>query len=296
MHLEIGFGDGRYTARRALAAPDEDFVGIEASGVSVRRAIAKLRRDEIHNVRVVKAGAQMAVRQLFATSSLSTVTVNFPDPWPKERHAENRLLRAPFLTLLADRLEASGEIRLATDHPDYFAQAVEQAEATRLYRVETREPPPDVFETKYALKWRDQGKPLHYVVFVRNDRAVPAQPPIERPDRMPHALIQGRPDPDAPFEKQVIEYEGGHVILHELLESRGGDREEARWLVRTTVDEPDLIQQLLVVVQRREGEAWIVRLESFGDPIITPAVRGAVHAVTDWLERTAGVRVEARNY
>lgn len=296
MHLEIGFGDGRYTVRRARAAPEDDFVGIESSGVSVRRALAKLRTHDIHNVRVVKAGAQIAVRQLFAASSLSTVTVNFPDPWPKERHAQNRLLRVPFLTLLADRLEPLGEIRLATDHPDYYAQAVEQAEATGLYRVESREPPPDVFETKYALKWRDQGKPLHYVVFVRNDRAVPTQPPIERPDRMPHALIHGRPEPSAPFEKQVVEYEGGHVILHELLESQGGDRGGARWLVRATVDEPDLIQQLLVVVQQREGEAWIVRLESFGDPIVTPAVRGAVHAVTDWLERTAGVRVDARNY
>lgn len=113
---------------------------------------------------------------------------------------------------------------------------------------------------------------------------------------MPHALIHGRPRPTAPFEKQVVPYGGGHVILHELLESRGGDRGEERLLVRVTVDEPDLVQQLLVVVQRRAGEEWIVRLASFGDPVVTPAVRGAVHAVTDWLERTAGVRVDARNY
>lgn len=296
LHLEIGFGDGRYTVRRAHAAPGEDFVGIEVSGVSVRRALAKVRSHDLSNVRLVKAGAQIAVRQLFAAASLRTVTVNFPDPWPKERHAEHRLLRVPFLTLLASRLEPRGEIRLATDHPDYLAQSVEQAEASGWYGVASREPPPAVFETKYARKWRDQGKPLHYVVFVRNDRAAPVRPPLERPARMPHALIHGRPDPHGPFAKKVLPYGDGHVILHELLESHGGDRGPERWLVRATVDEPDLTQQVLVVVQRRGGEEWIVRLESFGDPIVTPAVRGAVHAVTDWLERTVGVRVDARNY
>lgn len=296
LHLEIGFGDGRYTVRRALAAPEDDFVGIEVSGVSVRRALAKVRSHDLSNVRLVKAGAQIAVRQLFAEATLRSVTVNFPDPWPKDRHAEHRLLRVPFLTLLASRLEARGEVRLATDHPDYLAQSIEQAETSGWYRVVSRDPPSDVFETKYARKWRDQGKPLHYVVFVRNDRPAPTRPPLERPARMPHALIHGRPDPHGPFEKSVHPFAGGHVILHELLESHGGDRDPGRWLVRATVDEPDLVQQVLVVVQRREGDEWIVRLESFGDPIITPAVRGAVHAVTDWLERTAGVRVDARNY
>ena len=296
LHLEIGFGDGRYTVRRALDAPHEDFVGIEASGVSVRRALRKVAAAGLPNVRLVKAGAQIAVRQLFAPGSLRSVTVNFPDPWPKDRHEENRLLRVPFLGVLADRLLAGGEVRLATDHPDYLAFSVDQAQRSGWFGVERREPPPAVFETKYALKWRDQGKPLHYVVFVRNDRPAPARPPIERPARMPHALIHGRPRPSAPFEKQVVPFGGGHVILHELLESRGGDRGAERLLVRATVDEPDLVQQLLVVVQRRTGDEWIVRLASFGDPVVTPAVRGAVHAVTDWLERSAGVRVDARNY
>lgn len=294
--LEIGFGDGRYTVRRAIEHPGARFVGIEVSGVSVRRALAKLRKEELGNVRLVKGGAQMAVRQLFAPASLASVTVNFPDPWPKGRHAENRLLRVPFLTLLAERLRPGGEIRLATDHPDYLAFSRDEARRSGLYDLERREPPAAVFETKYALKWRDQGKPLHYLVFVRNDVAAPSSPPIERPAIMPHALFRGEPSDQVRFDKRVLPYAGGHVVLHELMRSLGGDGGRDRLVVRATVDEPDLVQQLLVVVQRREGDAWIVRLESFGDPIVTPAVRGAVHAVTAWLETHASVTVDARNY
>ena len=296
LHLEIGFGDGRFTVARALRSPGDDYVGIELSGVSVRRALAKLRRHQIDNVRLVKAGAQIAVRQLFAARSLRTVTVNFPDPWPKVRHRHHRLLRVPFLTLLAERLENHGEVRLATDHPDYLEFARDEGQRTGLYRVEARQPPPAVFETKYALKWREQGKPLHYLVFVRNQRPAPTHAPLERPPIMPHALLRGTPRPAAPFEKIVLAHGGGHVILHEVARSLGGDGGSERLLVRATVDEPDLTQQLLVVVQRRSEDEWIVRLESFGDPFVTPAVRGAVHAVTDWMEHTAGMTVEARNY
>lgn len=296
LHLEIGFGDGRYTVARALREADADFVGIEVSGVSVRRALAKVRKHQLGNVRLVKGGAQIAVRQLFASGSLRTVTVNFPDPWPKERHRQNRLLRVPFFTLLADRLEHLGEVRLATDHRDYLEFARGEAERSGYYRAEPREPPLEVFETKYARKWREQGKPLHYLAFVRDHGAAPTIAPLERPTIMPHALLRGTPRPDTVFEKLVRAHGGGHVILHELARSLGGDHVGERLLVRATVDEPDLTQQLLVVAQRRGENDWIVRLESFGDPIVTPAVRGAVHAVTEWLQASAGMTVEARNY
>lgn len=296
LHLEIGFGDGRFTVRRAATQPQEDFVGMEVSGVSVRRALAKLRAAGLPNVRLVKAEAEFALRQLFAPGSLASITVNFPDPWPKERHADNRLLRVPFFRLASERLAAHGEIRLATDHPAYLDGSCRHAEESGLFEVHPLTPPAAVLETKYALKWRDQGKPLHYVVFRRNDRPAATVPVIERPVTMPHALIRGVPQDDPPFEKQVFEYGGGHVILHEAARTLGRGPLGERWLVRATVDEPDLTQQLLVVVQRRAGDEVIVRLESFGDPIITPAVRGAVHGVTEWLLAHADVRLEARNY
>mgnify|MGYP000243905954 FL=1 len=296
LHLEVGFGDGRYTVRRAADAPDDDFVGIEVSGVSVRRALGKLRRTPLPNVRLLKGPAQVAVRQLFAPGSLASVTVNFPDPWPKGRHEEKRLLRRDVFALFADRLAEDGEVRLATDHPDYLAFAEAEADASGLFRSVPRDPPAAVFETKYALKWREQGKPLHYRAFVRTDAPAPAVPLLERPATMPHALFSGTLPDAPPFEKTVVPYEGGHVVLHEVARSLAGDRGDRRLLVRVTVDEPDLTQQLLVEVQARGEDGFIARIGSFGDPLVTPAVRGAVHAVTTWLERDAGLRVEARNY
>jgi tRNA (guanine-N7-)-methyltransferase len=293
LHLEVGFGDGRFTALRAQAAPAEDFVGLEVSGTSVLRALRRMRRDGVRNVRLLKAPAEIAVRQLFAPASLASITVNFPDPWPKERHERHRLLRAPFFRLAATRLEPGGQIRLASDHLPYVEFARAQAAASGVAVPIAHSAPPEVWETKYALKWRSQGKPLHYQVFVLDGASVPPAEPLGRHAPMPHALLDGPWPGDAHFDKLVVAAADGHVVVHEAARSLGA---EERWLFRVTIDEAELVQQLLLVAQRRDGDEVIVRLESFGDPLITPTVRAAIGVVTDWLERAAGMRVRARNY
>lgn len=296
LHLEVGFGDGRYTVRRALEAPEADYVGLEVSTVSVQRALARVRREGVANVRIAKVGAQVALRELFPEASLESITVNFPDPWPKERHEQHRLLRRPFFELAASRLVPGGEIRLASDHEDYVAFAAAEARANGRYSERDVTPPAAVFETKYALKWRQQGKPLYYRVW-RLDRPTDTPSPhLERPTTMPHAFLSGSlPDASTlPSDaKRVVPYGDAHVIVHDGAQVFGA---RERWLFRVTVDEAELTQQLLVLAQRREGGEVIVRLERFGDPLITPAVRGAVHAVTEWLVEHAGLEVRERNY
>lgn len=310
LHLEVGFGDARYTVRRALAAPLDRFVGLEIASGSVQRGLRRVKREGPTNLLLAKAEAAFALRQLFAPHSLSSIVVNFPDPWPKERHVQHRLLQAAFFRLAASRLEPGGSLRLATDHPGYLAFALAEAATTGLFAAEVLPLPEDVAQTKYALKWSAQGIPLHYVAFRYEGAATPAFEALERPTTMPHSLFEGTLPASAPFTKTVLAYAEGHVVLHEVAASFGGEsevevegREEGgaagerrRWLVRATVDEPDLKQQVLVLVQQRKPDEVIVRLETFGDPIITPTVRGAVHAVSEWLAGATGLRVTRRDY
>ncbi len=320
LHLEIGFGDGRFTVRRALDEPGAGFVGLEISSASVQRAVRRVRREGAANVRLAKVGAQFALRHLFAEHALAGIVVNFPDPWPKERHVERRLLQRAFFRLAASRLRPGGAVQLATDHPEYLAFALAEAELAGGFEAHETTPPEAVFETKYALKWKAQGKPLHYVEFVYDGSPCDPFPHLERPATMPHALFTGTLPHAAPFAKVVLPYGEGHVILHEVARSFGpldGEASERahtpaeaaqvtpaagsegtrpRWWVRASVDEPDIRQHLLVLVQQRaEGEV-IVRLEPFGDPVITPTVRGAVHAVAEWLTAATDLRLRARNY
>lgn len=284
--------------RRALEAPQERFVGLEISSASLQRGLKRVRREGVANVKLLKVGAEFAVRHLFPPGSLASITVNFPDPWPKERHEGRRLLRASFFRLAAARLAPRGVILLATDHPEYLAFAQREAEASGAFALEEAEAPPAVFETKYALKWKGQGKRLFYQVFRATGAVVPEVPGLRREETMPHALLTGALPPTVTFRKQVVPYGDGHVILHEVARSLGSDEPEhgEKWLVRATVDEPELRQQVLVSVRARRSGGLIVGLEPFGDPVVTETVHGAVHAVTEWLLSLGDVRAEVRAY
>jgi tRNA (guanine-N7-)-methyltransferase len=47
------------------------------------------------------------------------VQIFFPDPWHKKRHHKRRLVQAPFLTLVAQKLKTGGTLHIATDWKDY---------------------------------------------------------------------------------------------------------------------------------------------------------------------------------
>ncbi len=297
LYLEVGFGDGRYTVKRAINETEVDFVGLEIASSSIQRAMRKVQQTGLRNVRLLKLGANFAVQHLFAARSLSGIVVNFPDPWPKERHEKNRLLQRTFFQLAASRLKAGAEIRLATDHLDYLHFAQAEALASQLFELRNEMPPAAVFETKYALKWKKQGKPLYYQVFSYTGAPAADYPILEKPKDMPHALLTGVLPSQIQFEKQVIAYAEGHVIVHELAQSLGSEDQDVgkRWLFRVTVQEPDIKQQVLVVCKERHEE-FIVRLEPFGDPLITKTMRGAVHAVTEYLLARGTLQLKARNY
>lgn len=307
LHLEVGFGDGRFTLRRAQEEQGHNFVALEISSTSISRLLHKVRKAKISNVRILKLGAQFAVKHLFDSGSLESIVVNFPDPWPKDKHIDHRLLQHSFYQVAANRLRTGGTIRLATDHPEYLAFAREEAIASNVFKLCDETPPEAVFATKYALKWKAQGKPLYYQVFESLGNDFPATT-LERFDSerstgerlsMPHALLTGTLPTNPNFSKQVMPYEDGYVIVHELLQSLGSDEvgnPKERWLFRVTIDESDFKQQVLIVANRREGDEFIVRFEPFGDPVLTKAARGAVHAVTEWLLTFDSLHLKARNY
>ena len=47
--------------------------------------------------------------------------MNFPDPWPKKRHRERRMLQPSFIKTLGAVLEMKGRFELITDQ-SWFAQ------------------------------------------------------------------------------------------------------------------------------------------------------------------------------
>ncbi|MCX7801839.1 MAG: methyltransferase domain-containing protein [Meiothermus ruber] len=288
--LEVGFGDGRFTAQVARLHPQWRILGVEISAGSVARALKRLRREGITNVQVYHGTAGFALRNLIAPQSLQRVYVNFPDPWPKSKHQENRLLQQSFFRRLSTRLAAGGELLLTTDHEEYWRFAQAEGRASGLFEIETPPPPEHHLTTKYALKWKAQGRQFYHAVFRKVAEDPTPWPPLPRYP-MPHALMSGTLPELESFEKTVVRFEGGTAVLLEAARALGP---EGGYYFHTHLEEEDLIQDVLLEV-RPSTHGLYVGIGRFGAPLSTAGVKAAVEWLVGWLEGQ-GLRVVQRSY
>ena len=120
--LEIGFGMGETTAAIAAAHPQNDYLGIEVHTPGVGSLLKQLDAQALTNVRIIQHDAVDVLQHMIAPASLDGVHIFFPDPWPKKRHHKRRLLQAPLVRLLAEKLQAGGYLHCATDWHEYAEQ------------------------------------------------------------------------------------------------------------------------------------------------------------------------------
>ena len=283
--VEVGFGDGRHLAHLGRKYPEWNLLGVDVSLGSVWRAYRRMLREGITNVRLFRGDARFLIRDVLGPESLDRVYVNFPDPWPRKKHFQNRLLQASFFKLLSNRLVPEGALLLTTDHDEYFGFSIEEARKTGFFEITEGQAAQAALETKYALKWQEQKKKIYHAVFKKIASATERGPIIRRED-MQHAVLKGTLDSVGPFEKLVHSFEGGHVIVLDGYRDLSGDG----LLFKVLVEEANLRQELLVQAWQKPDGVF-VSMQPFGDPLATRGVREAVRAVVSWLE-TQGLEMK----
>lgn len=170
LFAEIGCGKGQFITARALAAPDDGFVGIEGQRSVLLRACEKLRESEITNVRLIGEFVNDP-QDFFEEGELDGIYLNFSDPWPKARHKKRRLTYRDRLRSYEKVLKKEGFIEFKTDNDELFAFTIEEVEACG---YETEESTEDLhssdfesrnFRTEYEDRFRKLGKKINYIRF-----------------------------------------------------------------------------------------------------------------------------------
>ncbi len=129
--LEVGSGNGFFLRGMATRHPDWRFVGVEIRYKRVWMAARKLHDVGCTNGRVVlHHGGYLA--RLFTDASLHQVHLNHPDPWPKDRHARNRIITPDFVGLVARLLAPGGLFQIKSDCARYADDARLAAQGTPL--------------------------------------------------------------------------------------------------------------------------------------------------------------------
>ena len=167
VHIEIGTGKGGFLLNEAENQPDANFLGIEWARKYYRYAVDRIGRWGLKNVRIIRTDAVQFVTEFVPDSSVDCFHVYFPDPWPKKRHHKRRFFCVENLKHILRVLKTGGELKIATDHAEYFdvIKKLIAAENNRLEEIEfTRPAGADVGEwvgTNFERKYLKQNIPIY---------------------------------------------------------------------------------------------------------------------------------------
>lgn len=184
--LEIGSGKGTFLAQQAKLQPETNFLGIDYAGEFFRYAADRMRRNELRNVRMLHTDAAAFVRHRVPTGVVRVLHLYFPDPWPKTRHHKRRMVQDEFMRTAWRILEPGGELRVVTDHDDYWRWMEEHfarwavgssrpgpdgATGPRFEREPFERPPSaregEVVGTNFERKYIDEGRTFNAAVLRR---------------------------------------------------------------------------------------------------------------------------------
>ncbi len=182
--LEIGCGTGHFVIQRALQQPGSDFLAIDIYNKGCLKTCRKVEAAGLANVRVLRIEARELLLRALPAESLEAIYINCPDPWPKKRHRDRRLVNSEFLALALGFLRPQGELFFSSDCLDYAEEVAEALAAFPAYRnrlaAALATELPGYPLSKYMRRFLAQGQPIHYLHRQR-DPAVPL-PEIDRPD------------------------------------------------------------------------------------------------------------------
>ncbi|MGE4618256.1 MAG: tRNA (guanosine(46)-N7)-methyltransferase TrmB [Planctomycetota bacterium] len=169
--LEIGTGKDPHILERSLRHPRDLHLGIEHTRKKVESMLRKAEALGCKgNLKLLHADAFVVIQECFPANSISGVFLLFPDPWPKVRHAQRRLLQTSFLSLVVEKLRFGASLEIRTDESEYAEQAHQALqEIGSLENLMDGKPwlntPIDQelhVQTLFEHRFRKEKKPIHY--------------------------------------------------------------------------------------------------------------------------------------
>jgi tRNA (guanine-N7-)-methyltransferase len=149
LHLDIGSARGRFLLRMAGEFPKQNFLGLEIREALVKEANAIARENQLTNLHYEFTNASLSLANLlknFPPGILRDVTIQFPDPWHKRKHAKRRMLMEENVATLWQHLADGGKVFVQTD-VDFLAE-----EMFELFRQNKMFCESEVYENPFPIK------------------------------------------------------------------------------------------------------------------------------------------------
>lgn len=115
LHLDIGCARGQFLLEMAQVQPDWNFLGVEIRDPLVELANQLRDQQNLRNLHYIAGNINVSLPTLNLPDTLQWVTIQFPDPWFKQRHRKRRVVHPQFVQELAEVLPSGGGVFLQSD-------------------------------------------------------------------------------------------------------------------------------------------------------------------------------------
>ena len=126
--LDIGFGLGLSLITRAYAAKSSHILGVEIRAKYAYQAMIKCQQlGLLHRVHIWAADIRDIIARAEKRPCFDKVSIHFPDPWWKKRHAKRILIQPAFLDDLGATMKDKAELLVQTDvesRYQYYLQTI----------------------------------------------------------------------------------------------------------------------------------------------------------------------------
>lgn len=179
LEIEFGCGKGYFLAEYGSDNQHKNFIGIDISSdvlAVARRQIQasySSKNAEPTNVKLFSYEIEL-ISEVFAPEDVvSTIYINFCNPWPKPPHYKKRLTHTKQLIRYLSFLKDGGKIYFKTDDDELFEHSLEYFAECGLQVLETCYDLPlkaeeEKYATEHELMFRREHKPIKFCVLLNN--------------------------------------------------------------------------------------------------------------------------------
>lgn len=174
LHLDIGCARGRFLLKMAQLETDWNFLGLEIREPLVVEANQLRCELGLTNLHYLFCNVNNSLQSLLSSlppGMLQRVSIQFPDPWFKTRHAKRRVVQPELVTELADYLAVGGTVFLQSDVEFVAAEMRSRfAENTNFEPLGTAKwltENPLPVATEREIGTQNKGEPVYRAMFVR---------------------------------------------------------------------------------------------------------------------------------
>jgi tRNA (guanine-N7-)-methyltransferase len=168
VHLDIGCARGRFILRMAEAEPSWNYLGVEIREPLVDEANRLASEANLTNLHYAFCNAMFWLDKLLSEipeGRLQMVTIQFPDPWFKKKHAKRRMVNEEMVETIVKRLVPDGRVFIQTDIEFLADEMFDLLKRNQCFHEELISENPFLMKTEREKAVEEKGLKVHRRMF-----------------------------------------------------------------------------------------------------------------------------------